>query len=224
MSNPVRIYVLHHPDSKPDHQGWAEGLTNRIYDWFRLPSLEGIPVYVRSAAEAGKSWPALPARKPGQHCLEYIVPLVDAHMVRDPVWHQYLGDIAKLCVTSVKRPAQKWGWAMFPVALDSTAFNLPENVTRMNFIRYGTSPAPQVAVSGKPTDEEQKALAAYHAGEAEETLKHLTEALARDLNSRLFPGSGERFKIFISYARGRAGRAQGAAQLHPGPDTVPGVL
>ena len=43
---------------------------------------------------------------------------------------------------------------MFPVALDSTAFNLPESVTRMNFIRYGTSPAPQAAVPGKPTDEE----------------------------------------------------------------------
>ena len=223
MSNPVRIYVLHHPDSKPD-QGLAEGLTNRIYDWFRLPSLEGIPVYVRSAAEAGKPWPALPAREPGQRCLEYIVPLVDAHMVRDPVWHQYLGDIAKRCATSAKEGSPEWGWAMFPVALDSTAFNLPESVTRMNFIRYGTSPAPQVAVPGKPTDEEQKALAAYHAGEAEETLKHLTEALARDLNARLFPGSGERFKIFISYAARTGWTCRSAAQLHPGPDAVPGVL
>lgn len=217
MANPVRIYVLHHPDSK-----LAGTLTNRIYDWFRLPSLDGIPVYVRSAAEAGKDRAPQLARQPGETCLEYIVPLVDAHMVRDPVWHAYVSDLAKQCVNGPEEQTPEWGWAMFPVALDSTAFNMPEMVTRMNFIRYGTSPAPKPAAPDKPTEAENAALDAYHAGETEELLKHLTEALARDLTWRLFeqqqpegvagsardsgsqraaPPKAERFKIFISYAR-----------------------
>jgi hypothetical protein len=156
---------------------------------------------VRSVAEAGKNRPAMPARSKGDRCLEYIVPLADAHMVRDPVWHKYLSAIAKGCAESARKRSPEWGWAMFPVALDSTAFNLPEGVTRMNFIRYGIETSPKGGSVDQPTDEEMKALVGYHAREAEEMIKHLTEALARDLNTRLFQARAERFKIFISYAR-----------------------
>lgn len=201
MPNPIRIYVLHHPESQLDN-GQAKRLTNQIYDWFRLPSLEGIPVYIRTVPEAGKDRPAMLARRPGDPCLEYIVPLVDAHMVRDPVWHAYVSELAGQCARKPEGEAPEWGWAMFPVALDSTAFNMPEGVTRMNFIRYGTSPEPKPALPDQPTVAETAARAAYHASETEELLKHLTEALARDLTSRLFAQQkAERFKIFISYAR-----------------------
>jgi hypothetical protein len=197
MPNPVRIYVLHHPKSEV-----AAKLTDRIYDWFRLPSREGIPVYVRSAPEAEKDRPAMPARAPGEECLEYIVPLVDAHMVRDPVWHDYLRDIVKCAESEAENETQRmWGWKLFPVALDSTAFNLPAGVTRMNFIRHGVGQPPKVAVPEHPTPDEKKALDEYHSKETEETLKHLTEALAHDLNKRLFEKKAERFQIFISYAR-----------------------
>lgn len=202
MPNPVRIYVLHHPDSKLD-KGLAASLTNRIYEWFRLPSLEGIPVYVRTSPETGSDRPAMPSRKPGEQCLEYIVPLVDAHMVRDPVWHAYLADIAKGCGERDQEDPPEWGWKMFPVALDSTAFNLPDGISRMNFIRHGTGAPRVVVVPGDPNEKEQRLQQeAQDAEQTEETLKHLTEAMARDLNARLFPQQkAERFKIFISYAR-----------------------
>jgi hypothetical protein len=70
MPNPVRIYVLHHPDSDA-----ARDLTHEIYHWFRLPSMDELPVYVRSkpASEARRSkksptnWPQLQKVLPGLH-------------------------------------------------------------------------------------------------------------------------------------------------------------
>ena len=193
MPNPVRIYVLHHPASK-----LAEGLTNRIYDWFRLPSMEGIPVYVRSAAARDhnpqKPWPSLPqGMKEQERVIEYLIPLVDAHMVRDPVWHDYLSELAKRCEASAAAKGDTYQGVLFPVALDATAFNLPPIVARRNFIRHPTEP-----VSPANDKEAQETFATG------ETLKHLTEALARDLNRRVFPERAKesaRFKIFISYAR-----------------------
>lgn len=55
MSTPARIYLLHYPDSK-----LAARLADRIYEWFRLPSLEGIPVYLRSRPVKGRT-ESLPA-------------------------------------------------------------------------------------------------------------------------------------------------------------------
>ena len=188
MPNPVRIYVLHHPESE-----LAKELTNRIYDWFRLPSREGIPVYVRSLPEAGKEHPAEPFANQGD-AVDFLLPLVDDRMVRDPAWHDYMGRLAAKCRAGEPgEPVAKkdGGWVMLPVALDSTAFNLPPAVTRWNFIRHGLGPRG----AGGPTPEQA-------AEEAGETLKHLTEAMARDLNRRLFPQQEEtRFKVFISYAR-----------------------
>ena len=86
MSNPVRIYVLHHPASLQ-----AQKLTDYIYDWFRLPSLEGVPVYLRSAPAPGERLPAPPK---GDGVLEYLIPFVDANLVRDVAWHDYLGSLA----------------------------------------------------------------------------------------------------------------------------------
>jgi hypothetical protein len=187
MPNPVRLYVLHHPASDVARQ-----LTDYIYNWFRLPSLEGVPVYSRSAAVPEKRLPAQPAG--GKDVLEYLIPLVDANLVRDVSWHDYLEDLAKHCLkpTSTESPPTE-GWVMFPVALDGTAYNLPALIGKRNFIRH--PPAPDHLTS----DEEKGS--AFQAA-AQETLKHLTEALSRDLNARLFPNQiDEKLKIFISYAR-----------------------
>lgn len=197
MSNPVRIYVLHHPDSK-----LGARLADQIYEWFRLTSLEGIPVYLRSWPVPGKERPHMPYRKPGDACVEYIVPLVDGTMVRDAIWHHYLADVALECLKSEDEDC-KWGMKMFPVALDSTAFNVPDGISRMNFIRHGSGAPPIVVTKAAPDEKEkEKEKEAREKDEVEETLKHLTAAIARDLNARLFPEQqGERFKIFISYAR-----------------------
>lgn len=201
MSNPVRLYVLHHPKSEP-----ARALTNHIYDWFRLPSLDGIPVYVRSvampkerrAADVPADWPAdwpLPPHglyKP-QPVLEYYLPLVDAQMVRDPVWHDYLARLAEACDDSERESQSGYQGVMLPVAMDATAFNLPRAIARRNFIRFDVEPS-AASTAG----------AAHREPAIGETLKHLTEALARDLDRRVFPHEGSpaaRFKIFISYAR-----------------------
>ncbi len=187
MPNPVRIYVLHHPESE-----LGAALADRIYDWFRLPSLEGIPVYIRSVAAGPDGRPLDPAGDPKSNsALEYLIPLVDAQMVRDPVWHDYLVALAEGCASRGSTASCTAGWVMFPVGLDSSAFNLPRAITRRNFIRHNIA-APTAALP--PAEQENL--------NAEETLKHLTEALARDLNGRLFPEqAAARFRIFISYSR-----------------------
>jgi hypothetical protein len=186
MENPVRIYVLHHPASE-----LARDLTEYIYGWFRLRNLEGVPVYLRSEPAPGKDLPFLPFG--GKGVLEYLIPLVDANLVRDVKWHEYLLELAEKCVKPSNEDPPSEGWVMFPVALDGTAFNLPAKVGQRNFIRH-----PALPVNG--VSEEQKKTAIESA--AQETLKHLTEALSRDLNGRLFPKqAGQKLKIFISYAR-----------------------
>ena len=197
MPNPVRIYVLHHPESKK-----AEKLTNHIFDWFRLTNREGIPVYLRSKAAAAqlrvadlpRGWPLRPygLQKPAP-VIEYLVPLVDANMVRDPLWHDYLADLAGRCEASEQKKPSEGRGVLFPVSLDPTAFNLPRVITRRNFIRHGGEGSVPVG----DTEAQEQA-------QADETLKHLTEALARDLDARVFrkhAARESRMKIFISYAR-----------------------
>lgn len=197
MSNPVCIYVLHHPGSK-----LAARLADRIYEWFRLSSLEGIPVYLRSVAPKGQKCPIQPEGSLKDERVQYLIPLIDAHLVRDPAWHDYLKEIAKRCGSSKHRSPPGWGWRMFPVALDSTAFNLPEEVSRLNYIRFGVKEAPKPAVAGIMTPEEKDLWQKWQEAESADVMKHLTEALARDLNCRLFPTHVQtRFQIFISYAR-----------------------
>lgn len=185
MANPVRIYVLHHPESEA-----GRILTDHIYEWFRLPSLEGIPVYVRSAPAKDSATPCEIADSPG--VLNYLILLVDAHMVRDMAWQQYLDRLARQCqetgrsssATGLGRSVPTHGLVMFPVAMDTTATNLPPSVAHRNFIRHRHGSGP-----GDPASRE-------------DTLKHLTEALSRDLNGRVFPEqAGGKLKIFISYAR-----------------------
>ena len=122
-SNPVRVYVLHHPASDN-----ARNLTDFIYDWFRLRSLEGIPVYLRSAALPGMRVPSPP--NGGEGVLEYLIPLVDANLVRDAAWHDYLEDLAQRCLKpSADGSPLIEGAVMFPVAMDGTAFNLPASMS-----------------------------------------------------------------------------------------------
>lgn len=186
MSAAVRIYVLHHAESKP-----ARAMVDRIYDWFRLPEQRhrGIPVYVRTDPSK-KAWKEALEKDNGwdeaSNCLIYLLPLVDELMVREPAWHDHLQRLAGL--SNRCGETARAGWVMMPVAMHHTAFNLPEEVAGRNFIRLPEAGSPEDAAA------QEKAV--------EQMLADLTEAMARDLNGRIFPRQrGQPLKIFISYAR-----------------------
>lgn len=169
---PVRIYVLWHPDFKA-----GENLAHAIHRWFRLESLEGIPVFFRSTAALGQSLP-LPI---SADCpLNYVLPLVEANMVADPDWRGY-----------VLRMMDQEHLRLFPVALDTFAFQMPPRLRGLNFIRHPLTANPP------PTDEL--------------LLGALTEVLCRDLrrsesrsgssNAVQAGGVPEKIKIFLSHAK-----------------------
>ncbi len=124
-SAPIRIYVLWHPCFER-----GETIANEIYRWFRLENMEGIPVFFRSAPAANAEMPP----EIGDDCqLNYLLPLVEAHMVADPSWRQY---VLRLAERSDIRP--------FPVALDPLAFQMPAKLRGLNFIRHHVpTPTPQ---------------------------------------------------------------------------------
>ncbi|MGE3313340.1 MAG: toll/interleukin-1 receptor domain-containing protein, partial [Limisphaerales bacterium] len=124
-SAPIRIYVLWHPRFTR-----GETIANEIYRWFRLENMEGIPVFFRSTPAPDSEIP----RGIGDDCrLNYLLPLVEAHMVADPSWRQY-----------VLRLAERPEIRLFPVALDPLAFQMPAKLRGLNFIRHPvTEPTPQ---------------------------------------------------------------------------------
>ncbi|MCC6234368.1 MAG: hypothetical protein IT580_17130, partial [Verrucomicrobiales bacterium] len=124
---PVRIYVLWHPDFAA-----GEAIAYEIYRWFRLETMEGIPVFFRSRPELGQDQPlAVPT-----DCeINYVLPLAEAHMVADPVWRLYVLGL-------LTRPDVR----MFPVALDPLAFQMPARLRGLNFIRHDVTSTPPPAV------------------------------------------------------------------------------
>lgn len=87
LATPIHIYVLWHPLFA---QG--EGLAMDIYRWFRLDNIEGIPVFLRSRAAKPREGQDSrhPPRIEQKARINYVVPLVDAHMVADPAWRERL--------------------------------------------------------------------------------------------------------------------------------------
>ncbi len=204
LPSPVRIYILWHPgfDDPEDLRGIEESaltptqrqqkdrglqLARRIYYWFRLENMEGIPVYFRSAPEdpgKGETPPAIHT-EPG--VLSYVIPLVDANMVSSPAWRAY---VAKYAAKDAAGPGRnKSSCRVLPVAMESVAYNMPESMRRLNFIRHVPS--------------------AHAAPDDGELMAKLTEVLCRDLRSRLGETSGKKknsfvpnkIKIFLSHAK-----------------------
>ncbi|MFD0894703.1 TIR domain-containing protein [Luteolibacter ambystomatis] len=198
--SPVRIYVLWHPefDAQADAAGSNQssesgksaprGLTiaRRLYHWFRLENMEGIPVYFRSAA--GEQPDGSPLKSPppiSEDCrINYIIPLIDANMVASPEWRRYVAELAAKhgasggCTTRV-----------FPVAVDPVAYNMPESMRKLNFIRHDMRQPSEVA--------DMKLIA------------KLTEVLCRDMRFYLQQQSAGgrmqqvpgKLKIFLSHAK-----------------------
>lgn len=174
----ARIYVVWHPE----YRAGAE-LARDIFNWFRLPSGYGIPVFYRSAPEGKKGVP--PDVDTAKCRRNLIVLLADEHMVADHGWRHWLGGF----FTDDGKPAQ--GILLYPVALHRTAYNLPEKFRALNFIPLQDS-------KGRGTE---LAPVSYQQ-QKDRLLKQLTEAFARLLIASDAAGEErEKVRIFISHAK-----------------------
>lgn len=202
--SPVRIYVLWHPDydvskepssrsnepSKPIPPERGLRIARRIYHWFRMENMEGIPVYFRSAPSPGSQVPLPIFDDPGVR--NYVVALVDANMVACPDWRAYMTDIA-MSEDAGESNRKNAEYRLLPVALEPVAYNMPERIRRLNFIR-------NVSKEETPNDDF-------------ELISKLTEVICRDLRHRnlnkVSATSGkntsniipDKIRIFLSHAK-----------------------
>ncbi|MEM7392911.1 MAG: toll/interleukin-1 receptor domain-containing protein, partial [Verrucomicrobiota bacterium] len=157
----------------------GERFARAIYHWFRLPSSEGIPVYFRRCDETFV--------KLYDNCeLNIVIPLVEPHMVASVYWRQWVSDLARFSTNgSGKRVhdlvPEGSRCSLLPVALHNTAYQMPSEVRKLNFVRHqdGTT-----------------------AGDIESLLVKLTEALCLILR-REVAGAQELqpIKVFLSHAK-----------------------
>mgnify|MGYP000001617445 FL=1 len=199
------VYVLWHP-AFPN----GEALAQRIYRWVRPKGL-GPQVFYRSlpAPEAGPGGlpPPIPrdsragldtklvARYPQSSMdnLQVVILLIDAHLIADPAWRQWIGGLAA--------SAQACKRVILPVALDSTAYNVPPTMHALNFLRPAGLPAPGLV--GAQWESAQLETV------ARSLLKQLTETLCDlllqfdDFRSGAAPLEARRskVKIFLSHAK-----------------------
>lgn len=173
LPNPIpEVYVLWHPRCE-----LGEFLARRIYGWLRPGNGLGPQVFYRSLpapeAPAGGLPPPLPGETraypststtPRVSNFQIVLPLIDEHMIADAAWRFWLGQLAS---STTPQPRE-----FMPVALDSTAFNAPEKLRELNFLR------PAVNSGGGAPD------AAAKEAIARSLLKQLTEAMCRLLLGR----------------------------------------
>lgn len=170
------IYVLWHPAC-----ALGETLARRVHGWLRPGIGLGPQVFYRCLpapeAPAGGLPPPLPDEiRPGAAPppppptgslqlgnVQILLLLIDANMIADAAWRHWLARLAT---------ALAWGQPrlFLPVALDSTAFNLPPALSEFNFLRPAGLPLPQSDPPGPPGAVETVARS---------LLKQLTEALCR---------------------------------------------
>ncbi len=178
MDYPIpEIFVLWHPAST-----LGELLAPRIHGWLRPGNGLGPQVFYRSlpAPEAPKGGlpPPLPgeSRFPGPNSppppqapasgsanMQTVLLLIDDQMIADAAWRHWLVRLALERGTGVRR-------VFLPVALDSTAFNVPAPLRELNFLRPAGLPLP---VAGAPVPPEATETV------VRSLLKQLTEALCR---------------------------------------------
>jgi hypothetical protein len=209
------VFVLWHPRCEI-----GQRMASSIYNWLRpgqglgpdvfyrchpapdahsggLPlPLPGDPAQAAAtqavATQSGVTQAAIPVnRRPVN--LQIVIILLDDHMVSDYTWRHWLAALAR-SNPSVRR-------ALFPVALDSTAFNAPSPLNERNYLRPVGVP-----LTDPPGPAREKALA----GAIRSLLKQLTEALCRLLLAPLpedvtsetgSAGSAAKIAIFLSHAK-----------------------
>jgi hypothetical protein len=182
------VYVLWHPRCEV-----GETVARRIYEWLRPGNGLGPQVFYRCLPAPGAPPGGLPPPLPGENRssqdrrsarsgnLQVVLPLIDENMIADPTWRFWLSQLAAPSGTPRR---------MFPVALDTTAFNAPAPVRGLNFLR-------PTGVLKPGLDVGDKALRSL--------LKQLTEVLCRVLLTDAGQGDGTsgapKIKIFLSHAK-----------------------
>lgn len=190
------VYVLWHP-----HCAVGERLATSILGWLRPGIGLGPQVFYRSLPAPGGDRYALPLPLPGETRRKVPVPatnqdsridhqivvaLIDENLVAELSWRYWLQQLAQ------EQPAVKR--TIFPVALDATAYNMPDEVRQLNYLRPVGAPA---ATPNAP----------QFATMERSLLKQLTEAMCRLLLPRPAGTSGRtdgelpKVTVFLSHAK-----------------------
>ena len=143
------IFVLWHPQCPI-----GEKLAQRILQWLRPGNGLGPEVFYRSlpAPAAPSNARPLPLPKettraagslageassnPDEYMrprqkitnLQVVLPLIDENMVADRTWRRWLEDLTKSPLVPGER-------VVMPVALDATAYNMPDALRKLNYLR-----------------------------------------------------------------------------------------
>ncbi len=192
MTAPIpEVYILWHADC-----GIGETLARRIHAWLRPGNGLGPEVFYRCLPAPGEPARGLPLAIPGEpRCgsppsaprssanLRILIPLIDAHLIADPLWREWL-----------RRLGEDESRVALPVALDATAYNVAGGLRSLNFLRPAGLP---LAPEHGPEDLEPVIRS---------MLKQLTESLCRLM---LYADEGDggsrmprpKLKIFLSHAK-----------------------
>lgn len=188
-----QVFVLWHPRYK-----YGERLSRRILQWLRPGNGLGPDVFYRSLPGRDRTSLPIPLPDPSLRTssgqkrvsnLQVIVVLVDEHLVADQSWRHWLEKMAAEAGTTR---------AIMPVALDTTAYNMPPSLRELNYLR----PA-----GGRPSDTSTLDDAAFEAV-ARSLLKQLTEAMCRLILPRSTGGAPQaanaplpKVNVFLSHAK-----------------------
>jgi hypothetical protein len=198
------IFVLWHPRC-----ALGEKLARRILEWLRPGNGLGPEVYYRSLPAPDAPPNGLPPPLPGEarptsnvHAgsrqkvsnMQLVLPLIDENMVADQAWRHWLGALASGRASPVQR-------VIMPIALDTTAYNMPPALRELNYLRPSGLPLP----AGDPL-----AGAAFE-DVVRSLLKQITESMCRVMLPRPAPPPGTRtslpgdqlpkVNVFLSHAK-----------------------
>lgn len=197
------IYVLWHPRC-----ALGEKMARRIFAWLRPGNGLGPEVFYRSLPAPEAPFNGLPPPLPGEargtqpaesaqgqrrlSNLQIILALIDEHMVADFAWRHWLDRLTRDTASSISR-------ITIPIALDTTAYNMPACLRELNYLR----PA-GLASAGVADDDAslEKVILSL--------LKQVTEALCRVLLPRAPSGTlpsrrptepPPKVSVFLSHAK-----------------------
>ncbi len=199
------IFVLWHPEFK-----FGEFLGRSVHRWLRPEGGGGPQVFFRSLPSPEMPAARLPLPLPGERraglssvgmgCrasnLQVILVLIEENMVADASWRHWLELLGAGKVGLPKGVAREF----VPVAMDSTAFNVPGRLRELNFLRPSGIPVP---ADTRTTDPAGRVV-------EQSLLKQLTEAFCRLYFGRRRPGRSSgmerdgmppKIRIFLSHAK-----------------------
>ena len=171
------IFVLWRPQCP-----LGEKLARRIYSWLRPGNGLGPQVFYRSLPAPEADVKGLPPPLPGEvrpsfqasakgrpkvSNLQMVLPLIDEHMVADLAWRHWLGALT----TAIPSVTQR---VIMPVALDTTAYNMPAALRELNYLRP----------TGLPLPVSDDMAGASFESVVRSLLKQLTESMCRLMLSR----------------------------------------